>query len=103
MNQAQSRGVDLHDVAGGALRHQPAQHRTKRHTTNPPERVNEESQANVVWIPPNEASIIRLIGAVLPVTHGRLTNGHLFPNPFSTTLTDLTQNHPRQGERIGSI
>ena len=45
----------------------PAQHRTKLHITNPLERLNKEvkRRADVVGIFPNEASITRLIGAVL--------------------------------------
>ncbi len=45
----------------------PAQHRTKLHSTNPLERLNKEvkRRADVVAIFPNEASITRLIGAVL--------------------------------------
>lgn len=40
----------------------PPQHRTKLHSTNPLER---KRRADVVGIFPSEASIIRLIGAVL--------------------------------------
>ncbi len=45
----------------------PRQHRTKLHSTNPIERLHKEvkRRANVVGIFPNEASITRLIGAVL--------------------------------------
>ena len=45
----------------------PGQHRSKLHSTNPLERLNKEvkRRANVVGIFPNEASITRLIGAVL--------------------------------------
>jgi transposase-like protein len=45
----------------------PASHRTKLHSTNPLERVNGEikRRTEVVGIFPNEASIVRLIGAIL--------------------------------------
>ena len=45
----------------------PTQHRTKLHSTNPLERLNKEvkRRADVVGIFPNEASITRLIGAIL--------------------------------------
>ena len=45
----------------------PGQHRTKLHSTNALERLNKEikRRADIVGIFPNEASITRLIGAVL--------------------------------------
>jgi transposase-like protein len=45
----------------------PIQHRSKLHSTNPLERLNKEvkRRADVVGIFPGEASIMRLIGAVL--------------------------------------
>jgi transposase-like protein len=49
----------------------PEDHRIKRHSTNGLERLNKEvkRRANVVGIFPNEASIRRLIGAILAEQH----------------------------------
>lgn len=58
----------------------PAQHRTKLHSTNPLERLNKEvkRRADVVGIFPGEASITRLIGAVLLEQNDEWQIGHRY-------------------------
>ena len=50
----------------------PSEHHTRIHSTNPLERVNKEikRRTNVVGIFPNEAAILRLVGAVLIEQNG---------------------------------
>ena len=57
--RGRDRRAGLHDL--------PAAHRTKLHSTNPLERLNGEikRRTEVVGIFPNEAAIIRLVGAIL--------------------------------------
>ena len=58
----------------------PAQHRAKLHSTNPLERLNKEvkRRADVVGIFPCEASIVRLIGAVLLEQNDEWQTGHRY-------------------------
>ena len=59
----------MDDTEENVLAHMtfPKEHHTKLHSTNPIERLNGEvkRRTNVVGIFPNEAAIIRLIGAIV--------------------------------------
>jgi transposase-like protein len=68
-----------------------AQHRTKLHSTNPLERLNKEvkRRADVVGIFPNEASITRLIGAVLLEQNDELQLQHRYMQ--LEAVAELTQ------------
>ena len=56
----------------------PAQHRQKLRSTNAVERLNKEAKrrADVVGVFPGEASILRLIGAVLLEANGERATQH---------------------------
>ena len=69
----------------------PTQHRTKIHSTNPLERLNKEvkRRADVVGIFPNEASIVRLIGAVLLEANDEWQLQHRYMQ--TEAMSELTQ------------
>jgi putative transposase len=78
----------------------PSQHRTKLHSTNPLERVNKEvkRRADVVGIFPNEASITRLIGAVLLEANDewQLRQRYMQLEPMAELLTPAADVEPAQ-------
>ena len=74
----------------------PAQHRTKLHSTNPIERLNKEvkRRADVVGIFPNEASITRLIGAVLFEQNDEWQTQHRYMQVEAFSQIDVAQTDP---------
>ena len=74
----------------------PAQHRTKLHSTNPIERLNKEvkRRADVVGIFPNEASITRLIGAVLFEQNDEWQTQHRYMQLEAFSQIDAAQTDP---------
>ncbi|MEM8758746.1 MAG: IS256 family transposase [Pseudomonadota bacterium] len=74
----------------------PAQHRTKLHSTNPIERLNKEvkRRADVVGIFPNEASIKRLIGAVLFEQNDEWATQHRYMQVEAFSKIDTAEPDP---------
>ena len=78
----------------------PAQHRSKIHSTNPLERLNKEvkRRADVVGIFPNEAAIVRLIGAVLLEANDewQLQHRYMQTEPMADLTPPMPDALPRQ-------
>ncbi|HYQ92597.1 MAG TPA: transposase, partial [Candidatus Competibacteraceae bacterium] len=76
----------------------PEDHRVKLHSTNGLERLNKEvkRRANVVGIFPNEASIRRLIGAILAEQNDEwlLQNRYLTLESLSALVSSLAESAP---------
>lgn len=75
----------------------PPQHGTKLHSTSPLERLNKEvkRRADVVGIFPSEASISRLIGAVLrAMTNGRCSTATWASRPWARCSTSRLPTKP---------
>ena len=95
-------GAFIDDSEADVLAHMdfPAQHRTKLHSTNPIERLNKEvkRRADVVGIFPNEASIVRLIGAVLLEANDEWQTQHRYmqTEPMAEVMAPPSDAQPAQ-------
>jgi putative transposase len=84
----------------------PAAHWAKLHSTNPLERLNKEvkRRADVVGIFPNEASIIRLVGAILFEQNDEWQLQHRYKTLETITgLAERPDLHPASRANKGSL